>query len=148
MNQRTQNLPSVAGQLDALAALSLRVAEILSALSLALDLTEGQPMGHCVNSCLLGMRLARILGLSDSERAPLYYALLLKDAGCSNNAARMYEIFGGDDVKAKREIKTQDWTRVTFEGLNYLARNVMPGRSSLDRFLHSTHCSQPRLAEH
>lgn len=112
----------------------LRLSEIISALSLALDLTEGQPMGHSVNCCLLGMRLAEILQLSERDGADLYYALLLKDTGCSSNAARMFEVFGGDELKAKREVKTQDWSRVTFDGLNYLARNVMPGRPAHERF--------------
>jgi hypothetical protein len=34
-----------------------RLSEIISALSLALDLTEGQPMGHSINSCLIGMKI-------------------------------------------------------------------------------------------
>jgi HD-GYP domain-containing protein (c-di-GMP phosphodiesterase class II) len=113
----------------------VRKSEIISALSLALDLTEGQPMGHCVNCCLLGMRVAQELRLSESDANDLYFATLLKDTGCSSNAARMYEIFGGDERKAKREVKTQDWTRITFEGLNYLLRNVRPGRPPHERMM-------------
>lgn len=111
----------------------LRMSDLISALSFALDLTEGQPMGHAVKSCLLGMRLAEILKLPDAERADLYYALLLKDAGCSSNAARMYEILGCDERKAKQEVKSTDWTKPTLEGLEYLLRNVMPGKSRLER---------------
>src|SRR5580693_4285758 len=113
----------------------LRMSDLISALSLALDLTEGQPMGHAVKSCLLGMRVADILQLSVQTRSDLYYALLLKDAGCSSNAARMFEIFGGDERAAKREVKQTDWSKITFEGLEYLMRNVMPGRSRLDRVI-------------
>ncbi len=47
---------------------SIRVSEIISALSYALDLTEGQPMGHSVRACIIGMRLAEQIGLPD-ERA-------------------------------------------------------------------------------
>ncbi len=111
----------------------IRLSNVISALSFALDLTEGQPMGHAVNCCLLGTRVAEIIGLPESARNDLYYALLLKDAGCSSNAARMYEIFGGDEIQAKREVKTQDWTRVNFDGLNYLLRNVKPNGSAMDR---------------
>jgi HD-GYP domain-containing protein (c-di-GMP phosphodiesterase class II) len=120
--------PSVTG-------VRLRTSEILSALSFALDLTEGQSMGHTVNSCLLGMRLAEAIGLSEDDQAELYFALLTKDVGCSSNAARMFEVFGGDDLKAKREVKTQDWSRVTFDGLNYLLRNVAPGRPLHERLM-------------
>jgi len=91
--------------------LQLRMSDLISALSLALDLTEGQPMGHAVKSCVLGMRMTEILKLSVETRSDLYYGLLLKDAGCSSNAARMYEIFGGDERAAKKEVKTTDWSR-------------------------------------
>jgi putative nucleotidyltransferase with HDIG domain len=116
-------------------ALQLRMSDLISALSLALDLTEGQPMGHSVKACVLGMRIADILDLPLEERSNLYYALLLKDAGCSSNAARMYEIFGGDERVAKKEVKITDWSRLTMDGLDYLSRNVMPGKSRLERVL-------------
>ena len=54
--------------------------EVLGALSRALDLTEGQPIGHTMRACLVGMRLGRELGLGDAELSALHYALLLKDA--------------------------------------------------------------------
>jgi HD-GYP domain-containing protein (c-di-GMP phosphodiesterase class II) len=111
------------------------MSEIISALTFGLDLTEGQPMGHCVNSCLLGMRIAEIVQIPERERADLYFALLLKDTGCSSNASRMFEVFGGDDLKAKREVKTQDWSRVTFDGLSYLMRNVLPGKPTRERMM-------------
>ncbi len=67
----------------------LRLSDILSALSYALDITEGQRPGHAVRTCLIGMRLAEAIGLPGDERGPLFYALLLKDLGCSSNAARL-----------------------------------------------------------
>jgi HD-GYP domain-containing protein (c-di-GMP phosphodiesterase class II) len=73
------------------------LAEIISALSFALDLTEGAVPGHALRCCLLGMRLGSELGFSDLELADLYHALLLKDVGCSSNAARMCQIIGGGD---------------------------------------------------
>ena len=79
----------------------IRVAEVISALSFALDLTEGQPMGHSVRACVFGMRLAEEIGVPVALRSDLYYALLMKDAGCSSNASRMVQILGTDDIKAK-----------------------------------------------
>ena len=58
-------------------------------MSYALDLTEGQPQGHAARSCLLGMRIAEEVQLSADERSDLFYALLMKDAGCSSNSARV-----------------------------------------------------------
>src|SRR5580692_8574335 len=79
---------------------SIRLSEIISALSYALDLTEGQPMGHSVRACMIGMRLAQQVGMSVEEQADLYYALLLKDAGCSSNASRLFHILNADEIRA------------------------------------------------
>lgn len=95
----------------AAAALAERISlsEVLSALSHALDLTEGAPPGHTMRTCLIGMRLAREVGLDAPQRSALYYALLLKDAGCSSNAARMASLFGSDDHFVKPRMKLVDW---------------------------------------
>jgi HD-GYP domain-containing protein (c-di-GMP phosphodiesterase class II) len=87
------------------------LSEVLSALSYALDLTEGATAGHTVRTCLIGMRLASELGLGPVERSALYYALLLKDAGCSSNAGRMAAMFGSDDRWIKPRMKVVDWHR-------------------------------------
>jgi putative nucleotidyltransferase with HDIG domain len=116
---------------------TIRLSEVVSALSTALDLTEGQPMGHAIRSCIVGMRIAEELQLSPQERSDLYYALLLKDSGCSTNAARMHQILGSDDIKAKREVKFEDWTKPSLSGLRYLLRNVLPGKSFARRLAKS-----------
>ena len=64
----------------------LLLSEVIAALSRALDITEGQPPGHCVRSCWIGMQIGRGLNLSQEVLWNLYYTLLLKDAGCSSNA--------------------------------------------------------------
>ena len=117
------------------AAGTIRLSDVVSALSAALDLTEGQPMGHAVRSCILGMRIAEELRLPAPDRSDLYYALLLKDAGCSSNSARMHQILGSDDLRAKREVKFEDWTKPSLSGLRYLLRNVLPGTSLARRLV-------------
>src|SRR6188508_3351900 len=89
---------------------SVRLSEVVAALSYALDITEGQPEGHAVRSCLIGMRVADVLGLDDSARSDLFYAILLKDLGCSSNAARLCNLFGADDLRLKQAHKLNDWT--------------------------------------
>ena len=83
---------------------------VIGALSHALDIAEGQRPGHAVRSCLIGMRLAAELDLDAAERSDLFYALLLKDAGCSANAHRMATLFETDDRAAKASAKLVDWT--------------------------------------
>ena len=85
------------------------MSEVLSALSYALDMTEGQPRGHSVRSCMIGMRIGKEAGLNANELAELYYALLLKDAGCSSNASRIAVLFGSDDQYVKPRLKAVDW---------------------------------------
>lgn len=90
---------------------TVSLAEVLGALSYALDLTEGQPPAHTLRSCAIGMRLAVDLHLDAETRSALYYALLLKDAGCSSNSAPTAELFGADEHVVKRELKVTDWSR-------------------------------------
>lgn len=111
----------------------IRVSEVLSSLSFALDLTEGQPVGHSVRSCVFGMYIAREIGLPLEDQGNLYYALLMKDAGCSTNASRMFQIFGTDNIAAKRDVKTTDWTRIGWESLEYALTHVRTGAPFLER---------------
>jgi putative nucleotidyltransferase with HDIG domain len=67
------------------------------------------------------------------DRAELYYALLIKDAGCSSNASRLFHIVAGDEIRAKRDVKTTDWTRVGFESMQYAVNHVGVGRPFLER---------------
>lgn len=103
---------------------SIWLSEIISALSYALDLTEGQPMGHSVRTCLIGMRIGQQIGLPVADQADLYYALLLKDAGCSSNSSRLFHILNADEIRAKHDVKTTDWTRVGWESLHYAVTHV------------------------
>ncbi len=83
---------------------------VIAALSRALDLAEGEPMGHAIRSCWLGMQMARWLDLRPAERQDLFYALLLKDAGCSANAYSVTHWFQADDLVTKAELKITDWS--------------------------------------
>ena len=111
---------------------AFRTSEILSALSCALDITEGQPPGHAVRTCLIGMRIAHRVGVPMEDRGSLFYALLLKDLGCSSNAARLCSLFGADDRALKREHKLTDWSR-SGPSLAYALRNVVPASSAMGR---------------
>ena len=77
----------------------LKLAELMSALSHALDMTEGQPEGHCVRCAWIGMSVGRAIGLPAQQQWELYYTLLLKDLGCSSNAARICELYLTDDLQ-------------------------------------------------
>lgn len=86
----------------------LRLSELLGALSHALDITEGQPVGHSARCCWIGMHVGQALDLSEPELWDLYYTLLLKDIGCSSNAARVCAVHRTDDLRYKRDVKLVD----------------------------------------
>jgi HD-GYP domain-containing protein (c-di-GMP phosphodiesterase class II) len=86
----------------------VRKAEILGALSRALDLTEGQPAGHCLRCCWIGVQIGQKLGLPAEQLHDLYYTLLLKDLGCSSNAARICALYLTDDLQFKHDFRLLD----------------------------------------
>lgn len=110
----------------------ISLSEVLSALSYALDLTEGATAGHTMRTCLIGMRIAEQAGINAVDRSALYYAILLKDAGCSSNAGRMASLFGADDHWVKPRMKTVDWHQRIRLAIT-TALTVAPGRSIRDR---------------
>jgi putative nucleotidyltransferase with HDIG domain len=110
----------------------VRTSDVLAALTYALDLTEGQPAGHVLRSCLIGMRIGERLGIGGESRAALFWALLLKDAGCSSNAARIHALLEADDQEVKRTLKTIDWTRLRNRA-RYALRVAVPDRGTAAR---------------
>ena len=117
-----------------IAATQIRFSEIISALSVALDITQGQPEGHCMRSALIGMRLAEELHLSVSDRSALFYALLLKDLGCSSNAAKMAYLFGADDRVVKNTSRMVDLTQPG-DAFKHCWRQCAPGGSVVDKLV-------------
>jgi HD-GYP domain-containing protein (c-di-GMP phosphodiesterase class II) len=91
--------------------------ELISALSFALDLTEGAVPGHALRSCVLGMRIAARAGLSQAEMSDLYYALLLKDIGLTNNSAHINDI-----VSAEGHLHVPETLRANWRGLHHSNR--------------------------
>lgn len=84
---------------------NVRLSDLLSALSYALDLTEGQPAGHCIRSTYIAQAIGRRLGLPNVQLWELYYTVMLKDLGCSSNAARICELYLSDDLVFKQNSK-------------------------------------------
>ena len=77
-----------------------RLAELVAALSLGIDLGFGQPMEHVLRQCLIALRLAERMGLDEDERAVVYYTALLINVGCHTDAHEQAKWFA-DDIAAK-----------------------------------------------
>jgi HD-GYP domain-containing protein (c-di-GMP phosphodiesterase class II) len=133
-----------------------RLGELLGSLSHALDMTEGQPAGHCMRSCWIGQQIGRAIGLSTIEMRDLYYATLLKDSGCSSNAARICQLFLTDDRSFKHDRKTMGLSLPSL--MNFVIRhtgvkaglaerfraimNAAQNGGEIDRELTETRCSR------
>jgi hypothetical protein len=110
---------------------TIRLADVVDALSRALDITEGQPAGHARRACAIGMEIAGRIGLDPATRGELRYALLLKDAGCSTNAAQVAALYGHDDAAVKHDRKTVDHLDPR-QSVAHLWRSTAPGRGPVD----------------
>jgi putative nucleotidyltransferase with HDIG domain len=110
--------------------MDVRLSEVLAALSHALDITEGQPRGHAERTCLIAMRVAQQLGLDAQTRSSLFHAALLKDAGCSSNAAKVAHLYGADDADVKRDRKVTDHLQPG-QSIRHLVRATAPGEGPI-----------------
>ena len=78
----------------------VRLAELVAALSLGIDLGFGQPMEHVLRQCLIALRIAERVGTPEEERAAIYYSALLINVGCHADAHEQAKWFG-DDIALK-----------------------------------------------
>jgi len=99
--------------------------EVLAALSLAIDLGLGQPMDHMLRSAVMGTRLAERLGLSERERATVFYTGLVMWIGCHADSHE-YARWFGDDIAARHDSHFVDWSGAPFR--RFLVSNL--GRGS------------------
>jgi putative nucleotidyltransferase with HDIG domain len=101
-SQKFGNVRFTPGETPAITHVSL--SEVLAAMSRALDLTEGQSVGHTVRATVIGMRLAEELNLSPFDKVALYGALLLKDSGSSGQARILEEVKNDEQEVASPRI--------------------------------------------
>src|SRR5262245_30515422 len=140
---------------------SLRMAELLASLSLAIDLGVGQPMQWVLRSCLLAVRMGESLGLSAQDCQDAYYLALLRHVGCTSTSTTDAELMG--DELGLAEAMTMDMDDLA-QVMEVLLRNIGKGKPeferarAVDRFLaagpafwnanHAAHCEvASRVAE-
>lgn len=114
--------------------------DMLGALGHALDLTEGQPLGHCQRCAWIGIHIGREVGMDGAALAELYYTVLLKDLGCSSNAARICELYLADDIGFKRDFKLIDGSLGA--ALRFVVAQTARGSGVAERFRAVVHILQ------
>jgi HD-GYP domain-containing protein (c-di-GMP phosphodiesterase class II) len=78
----------------------VRLADVVAALSLGIDLGFGQPMEHVLRQCRIALRISELLGLDEASRSSIYYSALLVNVGCHTDAHEQAYWFG-DDIALK-----------------------------------------------
>ena len=99
-------------------------AELLAALSVAIDLGLGQPAEHMLRAALIGTRIADRLGLDHDQRACVYYTTLVMWIGCHADSHEFAQWFG-DDIAVRRDSYFVDWAGLPY--LRFLTANVGRG---------------------
>ncbi len=112
------------------AAPGVRRAELLAALSLAIDLGLGQPMEHMLRASLLATGLADRLGLATPQRATVYYTNLVLWIGCHADSHELSRWFG-DDIAFRAQSYQVDWSGLPY--LRLLMRSVGRGQPATAR---------------
>ncbi len=108
----------------------IRLAELVAALSLGIDLGFGQPMEHVLRQCLIALRLADDIGLDDEDREAVYYSALLVNVGCHTDAHEQAK-WMGDDIALKS--KKYDPETSSLRQITDMLRMVGAGSPPLHR---------------
>src|SRR5579862_1669403 len=109
----------------------VRLAELVAALSLGIDLGFGQPMEHVLRQCLIALRLADRIGLDEDERSVVYYTALLVNVGCHSDAHEQAKWFGDDiALKSGKYDHEQRGVRTAAAAIRLIGR----GNTPLHRF--------------
>jgi HD-GYP domain-containing protein (c-di-GMP phosphodiesterase class II)/DNA-binding CsgD family transcriptional regulator len=96
------------------------VAGVVAALSVASDLTRGHPPGEAMRACLLATELARRAGCDRPVQSEVYYATLMRFAGCAATSHEIAAAFGGDDIVVRARGDLVDLTEPA-EAMGFLA---------------------------
>jgi HD-GYP domain-containing protein (c-di-GMP phosphodiesterase class II) len=109
----------------------LRLAELVAAISLAIDLGLGQPMEKFLRTCLLGVHLAKLLGVGEEDLVAVYYLGLIQHLGCTAYAGEAAAIFG-DEIAANTWLLAADHGNVG-ELIGAVLRHVGQGAPATRR---------------
>lgn len=133
-------------------------AELLAALSVAIDLGLGQPAEHMLRAATIATRLAERLGLTGAQRDCVYYTTLVMWIGCHADSHE-YARWFGDDIAVRHDSYLVDWSGLLYwrfllgnigrgqpltQRLTIMATLFANARGQLSRLIHS-HCTSAAL---
>ncbi len=81
----------------------LRLAEAAGVLSLATDLSMGQPLEHGLRTAVVAVRMAQAMGLCVDDQVTVFYTGVLHFAGCTAESEIDARFFG-DEIAARPQM--------------------------------------------
>jgi HD-GYP domain-containing protein (c-di-GMP phosphodiesterase class II) len=89
----------------------MRLAEAAGVLSLATDLSMGQPLEHGMRTAVVAVRIAQAMGHPEDDLVTVFYTGLLHFAGCTAESEINARFFGDELVSRPQMLGTQFGTR-------------------------------------
>ena len=86
---------------------TIRVAEVLAALSLTTDLASGVPFEKGLATCAVSTAFADVLGLAPADRRAVFHTALLRAVGCTAYGPENAALFD-DDTAFQSALKVID----------------------------------------
>jgi hypothetical protein len=123
----------------------LRLAEAAGVLSLATDLSMGQPLEHGLRTAMLALRLARAMGLPEDDQVTVFYTGLLHFAGCTAESELDARFFGDEMVSRPRMLTVAHGSR--FELMSTMMRTAHQDRPPLTRAARMARAAVGGMAE-
>lgn len=108
----------------------LRLAELLSGLSMVADVGMGLEPGEAGRAALVAIALTEML--DDADASEVYYTTLLQHVGCTAYAHEAAMLLGGDEIAVKRAAVRTNFGRPRDVVLTYLP-NLAPAASLVTR---------------
>jgi HD-GYP domain-containing protein (c-di-GMP phosphodiesterase class II) len=109
----------------------LRLAEAVGVLSLATDLSMGQPLEHGLRTAMLALRTAQTMGLPEDDQVTVFYTGVLHFAGCTAESEIDARFFGNELVARPQMLAAQFGSRL--ELVTTAVRVVHPESTPLAR---------------
>ena len=137
----------------------LRLAEAAGVLSLATDLSMGQPLEHGLRTAVVAVRTAQAMGLCVDDQVTVFYTGVLHFAGCTAESEIDARFFGdelvarpqmlGAQFGSRRELMTMAM-RTAYQESPPLMRAAMMARSAVGgmaefRKWAASHCDVARI---
>ena len=110
---------------------SIRLAEIVAALSLATDLGMGHPMERSLHACVMAIRLGQAMHFDEALLSQIYYVTLLRFAGCAADARHRAAYFDHEIALGPQIDAVELWKAETM--LPFLHRHVGTRLPSTER---------------